>query len=232
MSWRCTKCDWSGPYEECFHVMYSGVDWEQCPSCRSVALLAVGSRQIEEALKQIAEIKMDRFSGTEYTKMTKPLVIRGMQFACYVTPFGSFIAVLGDDDWLESPTLPQLRTDLEKVVQERLKEIAIPFAVVTARSGVRKGIVRGIHANTGGFLVTWESGIKESIGRSSDFWEVPSDAQESRLAEIVKETDKLMNEAKVLIGGITKISGNDMAEKVRRALVLDVYLAEKEPTNA
>ena len=35
MIWICTKCVWKGKYEETMPVMYHGVDWQNCPSCKS-----------------------------------------------------------------------------------------------------------------------------------------------------------------------------------------------------
>lgn len=40
MKWICTKCAWQGPEEETDPVMYRGVDWQNCPSCRAVAIPA------------------------------------------------------------------------------------------------------------------------------------------------------------------------------------------------
>ncbi len=36
--WFCTECSWEGIFEECGHVMYRGHDWENCPSCNSIAI--------------------------------------------------------------------------------------------------------------------------------------------------------------------------------------------------
>jgi len=40
--WVCTappkECGWKGIYDECNHVMYNQIDWEQCPKCKSVAI--------------------------------------------------------------------------------------------------------------------------------------------------------------------------------------------------
>ena len=36
--WICTKCSWKGEYQDTMPVMYHGVDWQNCPSCKSVAI--------------------------------------------------------------------------------------------------------------------------------------------------------------------------------------------------
>jgi len=53
MKWQCTNCKWSGKYEEAFHVMYSGIDWEQCPSCKSIAIPSCGSATLKEYFERL-----------------------------------------------------------------------------------------------------------------------------------------------------------------------------------
>lgn len=36
--WKCTDCVWQGAKKECLPVMYWGIDWRQCPSCRSIVI--------------------------------------------------------------------------------------------------------------------------------------------------------------------------------------------------
>lgn len=36
--WICTKCNWTGNYSQTLPVMYHGIDWQNCPSCNSVAI--------------------------------------------------------------------------------------------------------------------------------------------------------------------------------------------------
>lgn len=43
VEWMCTHCKWNGSYGDTMGVMYRGVDWQQCPVCRSVAIPSTGS---------------------------------------------------------------------------------------------------------------------------------------------------------------------------------------------
>lgn len=36
--WICTSCMWSGKYKDTIPVMYHGNDWQNCPSCNTVAI--------------------------------------------------------------------------------------------------------------------------------------------------------------------------------------------------
>lgn len=41
--WYCTKCKWNGTYDESYPVMFYGIDWQLCPSCKAIAIPACGS---------------------------------------------------------------------------------------------------------------------------------------------------------------------------------------------
>lgn len=42
-NWMCTHCEWNGHFGDTMGVMYRGVDWQQCPVCRSVVIPSTGS---------------------------------------------------------------------------------------------------------------------------------------------------------------------------------------------
>ncbi len=53
--WICTKCVWQGPEEETEPVMYRGVDWQNCPSCRAVAIPAGELKVLRQLLRDVRE---------------------------------------------------------------------------------------------------------------------------------------------------------------------------------
>lgn len=159
---------------------------------------------------------MARFDGM--TKMMNPVVIREFKIPVYVTDFGSFVGEIGEEDWVEAPTFRELKTKLDLLVQQRSKDISIPFAVWTLRAGFRTGTIRGFHASHGDFLVTWDDGIKDKVSRSTDFVELPSPEVQARMVQLVKEIEVLHAEGKKIHEGLTKFDGKVMAERVTQAL--------------
>ena len=154
----------------------------------------------------------------DWTKMVKPIKVREMEFPVYVSDYGSFVGVISEDDWVEAPTLNGLKEQMDQVIQKRAKQIAIPFCVMNHTKGFRNGTVRGIHAGNGGFVVTWEDGLKETVSKLGTFCEPISPEMEKQIMDLANQMNVLQDKRKELSKNLVVIPGEKMAELVRAAL--------------
>lgn len=125
----------------------------------------------------------------EFTLMKKPMKVQEIEFPIHIGNGGTFLIQLGEHDWVGAETYRELRNKLCKYLALQKKTINIPFCQLNNRDGIRKGIIRGIHASNGRFLITWDDGKNDFIGKVySTFYEIPDKEIESKVNTLAKRS--------------------------------------------
>ena len=76
--WICTKCAWHGKYEDTMPVMYHAIDWQNCPSCNSVAIPIAARPGKKDAFKKLWDNKPWWPEGTADKKMALHYFLKGV----------------------------------------------------------------------------------------------------------------------------------------------------------